>query len=117
MEKAHHDYGQSGLDKESIIAILKLLKKKYKVFISSEKELDEELETYKLNISPEKMHDVLNAAELFIGESGTMASESAFLGTKAIYVNSLPLMCYLSKNKKPVSKNISNRPIVSGIPF
>lgn len=92
---AHHDYGQSGLDINSIRGLIKLLENKYKVYISSELPLSEEFKRYELRISPEKMHDVLYYASLFIGESGTMASESAFLGTPAVYINSLPLMCYL----------------------
>ena len=35
------------------------------------------------------MHDALAYATLFIGESATMASECAMLGTPAIFVNSL----------------------------
>lgn len=98
---AHHDYGQQGLDLETKKKIIQLFKsKKYKIFISSEKELPNEFKPYQLNISPHKMHDVLASANLFIGESGTMASECALLGTTVIYVNSLPLMCYLDLAKK-----------------
>jgi predicted glycosyltransferase len=93
--QAHHDYDQSGLDINAIKSLIKLLENEYKVFISSELPLSEEFQKYKLHISPEQMHDVLYYASLFIGESGTMASESAFLGTPAVYINSLPLMCYL----------------------
>ena len=92
---AHHDYGQSGINIETKRALIGLLSKKYKVLISSEGELDDEFKQYQINIPPERMHDVLYYASLFIGESGTMASESAFLGTPAVYINSLPLMCYL----------------------
>jgi predicted glycosyltransferase len=97
--KAHHDYGQSGLTHSTLKRIIQLLETKYRVFISSEKELEPEFEKYRLEISPETMHDVLNYAELFIGESGTMASESAYLGTHAVYTNSLPLMCYLKQEQ------------------
>jgi uncharacterized protein len=92
---AHHDYGQSGINLETKRALIKLLTPKYKVLISSEGELDVEFKQYQINIPPERMHDVLYYASLFIGESGTMASESSFLGTPAVYINSLPLMCYL----------------------
>jgi len=93
--QAHHDYGQSGLNEQTISQLIKTLEKKHKVFISSELSLPEELDKYKLKVSPEKMHDVLYYASIFIGESGTMTSESAYLGTPAVYINSLPLMCYL----------------------
>ena len=44
---------------------------------------------YKLQISPEKIHDLLAYASLYIGEGATMASECAMLGIPAIYVNTL----------------------------
>lgn len=92
---AHHDYGQKGLDIETKRELINILKTKYRVLISSEGELASEFEKYQIKISPEKMHDVLASASIFIGESATMASESAILGTQAVYINSLPLMCYL----------------------
>ena len=92
---AHHDYGQSGLNLETKRKLISLLEKKYRVFISSEEELDHEFRKYQIEISPYRMHDALSFASLFVGESGTMASESAFNGTYAVYINSLPLMCYL----------------------
>ena len=98
--KAHHDYGQKGIDLKTKTALVELLQTKFKVFISSEEELPNEFIKYKLSIPTQKIHHVLYFADLFIGESGTMASESAFLGTKAIYVNSLPLMCYLKIEQK-----------------
>ncbi len=93
---AHHDYGQKGLDVETKRGLINILEtKKYRVLISSEGELAPEFKKYQIKISPEKMHDVLASASIFIGESATMASESAILGTQAVYINSLPLMCYL----------------------
>lgn len=92
---AHHDYGQSGLDIHTTRELINLLKTKYRVLISSEGELPEEFKKYRIKISPEKMHDVLAYASIFIGESATMASESTLLGTQAVYINSLPLMGYL----------------------
>ena len=92
---AHHDFGQQGLSKKDKEELISILKVKYQVFISSEGELDDSLKQYQIDVPPYKMHDVLANASLFIGESGTMASESAILGTFAVYINSLPLMCYL----------------------
>ena len=92
---AFHDVGQGGISIEQKREIVKLVEQKFKVFISSERELDQEFSKYQIKIPPEKMHDALAFASLFISESGTMASESALLGTPVIYVNSLPLMCYL----------------------
>lgn len=93
---AHHDVGHHGLNSETKSELINVLKSRFKIFISSEGDLPEEFIPYKINISPEKMHDVLAGASLFVGESATMASESALLGTKAVYINSLPLMGYLN---------------------
>jgi len=81
------------------IKIVNKLSKNYKVFISSEGELPEKFLKYKINISPEKMHDVLANAHLFIGEGATMASECAMLGTPAIYVNSLNAGTLIAQEK------------------
>lgn len=93
--KAFHDHDHSGIDNQTKRKLISIISKDYRVFISSEDILPSEFNSYKLQISPERMHDVLKYAYLFIGESGTMASECAILGTPAVYVNSLPLMSYL----------------------
>jgi uncharacterized protein len=94
--KAHHDIGQSGLNLETKLELIKILSTKYKVYISTESQFeDERIIKYAINIPPEYIHDALFYAEFFITESGTMASEAAILGTPVIYVNSLPLMGYL----------------------
>ena len=86
---ASHDIGHSGLDYRTKIELVRLISKHMRVFISSEKKIPDELIQYKIKISPDKMHDVLFYAALFVGEGATMASECAMLGTPAIYVNSL----------------------------
>ncbi len=86
---ASHDVGHSGLTLDTKIKAINLLSKHAKVFISSEGELPAHLKQYQIQIPPEKMHDALFFATLFIGEGATMASECAMIGTPAIYVNSL----------------------------
>ena len=56
---------------------------------SSENELPEELKKYEIKLSPVKMHNILYYATLYIGESGTMATEAGILGTPSIYISSL----------------------------
>ena len=46
------------------------------------------------------MHDVLYFSSLFIGESGTMASECAYFGVPTLYINTLPLMGYLKMEQE-----------------
>jgi len=85
--RASHDIGHSGISYENKIKLVKTLSRHLHVFISSEMELPEELKNYQINIPPEQMHNALAFAHLFIGESSTMATESAVLGTPSIYIN------------------------------
>jgi predicted glycosyltransferase len=81
--QAIHDAGHSGLTLDTKRKAIQTLEKYGKVFISSEKSLPKEFEKYR--ISTKGMHDLLSYATLLYGESSTMASECAVLGTHAIY--------------------------------
>lgn len=84
---ANHDVGHHGiLDK---IGLVKEIEKYGRVLITSEEQLPVELEKYKIKISPEKLHDLLCYATLYVGEGATTASECAILGTYAIYINTI----------------------------
>ena len=85
---AAHDAGQKGISFENKRKSVNEFSKHARVFISSEKELPDELTGYQLKLPPERIHHALAYAKLFFGESATMASESAMLGTPAIFVNS-----------------------------
>ena len=82
---ANHDIGQTGIaDREGFVHEMT----KYgRVFITSENELPESLKKYQITISPEKIHDLMYYATLFVGESGTMATEAACMGVHAVVVN------------------------------
>ncbi|MGK9477956.1 DUF354 domain-containing protein [Melioribacter sp. OK-6-Me] len=86
--KAHHDIGVKGLALENKIRLVDLLKTRGKVFITTEREIEPELAPYQLKISPEKIHSLMYYATMFIGDSQTMTSEAAILGTPAIKCNS-----------------------------
>ncbi|MAJ18566.1 MAG: hypothetical protein CMA06_01840, partial [Euryarchaeota archaeon] len=86
---ASHDIGQSGISQIILEKLINEIKKYSKVFITSESELPQKLEKYKLHINPTEIHNVLYFSNLFIGEGATMASECAILGTPSIYINSL----------------------------
>ncbi len=96
---AVHDIGQAGIPMELKRKLIKELSKKFKIIISSEGELPEDLRIYQNRIAPEKIHDVLAYAILYIGEGATMSSECAMLGTPAVYINSLS-MGYLEDLEK-----------------
>jgi hypothetical protein len=84
---AHHDIGHKGISLKTKLSAVNYLENEMSVFISSEKDLEPELTKYKINIPPELMHDALNYASVFYGESATMASECACLGTPAIFID------------------------------
>jgi predicted glycosyltransferase len=86
---ASHDLGQKGLTFANKVDLIEKLSANRRIFISSEQELPHEFKKLKINIPPEKIHDLLNEADLFVGEGATMASECAMLGTPAIYVNTI----------------------------
>jgi hypothetical protein len=86
--KAHHDGGAKGLSTVQKKDLIELLRSHGKIFITTEREIDPELKKYQYPISPEKMHSVLYYAKMFIGDSQTMTSEAAVLGTPSIRCNS-----------------------------
>ncbi len=84
---ASHDYGTKGMDAKLKKRAVERISRFCRVFVSSELPLDTEMEQYKLQISPWRIHHALYYANLLFGESATMASEAAVLGTPAIYIN------------------------------
>ncbi len=87
--KAHHDVGKRGLSHEMKERIVAKIRRKMKVFITSEMPLPPSLQQYSFRIPAEKMHDALALASLYVGEGITMTSEAAVLGTPAININPL----------------------------
>lgn len=86
--KAHHDIGVQGLSLDNKRRLIDRLKSHGKIFITTEKDIDPEFAEYKLALAPEKVHSLLNYATMFIGDSQTMTSEAAVLGTPALKCNS-----------------------------
>src|SRR5690606_15255615 len=58
-----------------------------RVFVTSEGQLPEDLEQYRISIPFDKMHDAIYYSSLLFGESATMASEAAVLGTPSIFMD------------------------------
>lgn len=85
--KAHHDVGVQGLSLQIKRKLISLLMQYGKVFITSESEIDSEFENYQIRIAPHKIHSFIYYATMLIGDSQTMTSEAAVLGTPAIRSN------------------------------
>lgn len=85
---ANHDINNYGFSDSEKIELVKILKENGQVYISSEGKLPSELEKFKIKIPASKIHHVLHFANMYIGDSQSMATESALLGTPAIRYNS-----------------------------
>lgn len=85
---AHHDVGQRGVSEELLRDILAMAGDTYRVYISSEKPLAAEFESHRLPIPPAQMHHALACASLLVGDSQTMTSEAAVLGTPSVRISS-----------------------------
>ncbi len=81
-----HDVGHKGID--DVENFIKELEKYAQVFIISEGPIDKKYEKFRLKVKPEKMHDLLYYASMYVGEGATMASEAGILGTPSIYISS-----------------------------
>ncbi|MCP4148716.1 MAG: DUF354 domain-containing protein [bacterium] len=87
--KAHHDVGVKGLSLEQKLKLVETLEKEGRVFITTEREIEPELKKYQLKIPSHKIHSFIHYATMLVGDSQTMTSEAAVLGTPAIRCNSL----------------------------
>lgn len=81
---ASHDIGIEGLSDSRLIQIINILKKSGKVLISAERKLPEHLEPFLIKAEPNDVLNLLHFATIFIGDSGTMSSEAAILGTPTL---------------------------------
>lgn len=80
-----HDIGDKGFS--HLRSVVETLSHYGRVLISSENPLPPNLAQHSVTVSPEHIHHLLAFAKLFIGESATMASESAILGVPSIFVS------------------------------
>lgn len=96
---AIHDAHTVGLDEQQRIGLVERLGSHGRVVISSEGPLPPPLEPLRYRLGPERIHHVLAAADLFVGDSGTMAAEAGVLGTPALRLSSWigPVRGYLGR--------------------
>lgn len=87
--RAAHDAGHGGFREADKRALVRRLSQRMRVVLSSEAELPPDLEHHRLRLPPEHIHHLLAFANLTAGEGATLATESALLGTPALYVSSL----------------------------
>lgn len=85
--KAHHDSGIKGIDANIAAKIIEILKPYGNVYITSERPLENQFEQYRIHINPLDMHHVMAFADLYIGDSQTMAAEAGVLGIPFVRFN------------------------------
>jgi predicted glycosyltransferase len=85
---ANHDVNRRGFSDQEKAAFVKELGKLARVYISSEAPLGEDLQKYRIRIPPAHIHHALHFASLYLGDSQTMATEAALLGTPSVRCNS-----------------------------
>ncbi|HJV78361.1 MAG TPA: DUF354 domain-containing protein [Paludibacter sp.] len=84
---AYHDNGIRGIEANLAEKIIQLLKPHGTVYISAERELEPQFEEYRIVINPLDMHHVMAFAQLYIGDSQTMAAEAGVLGVPFVRYN------------------------------
>lgn len=84
---AVHDVGVRGFSLDDKRRLVAELRKYGHVFISSEKELPEDLAKHQLSIPKSKIHDVISFAKVVVTDTQTMATEAAVLGVPAVRFN------------------------------
>lgn len=85
---ASHDVNQNGFSNNDIYRLVEAIEPYANIFVTSEKEFPKNLKKYAIRINPADMHHYMRQADLFIGESGSMATEASYLGTHSIVLNS-----------------------------
>ena len=86
---AYHDVGHAGLSPEGLRDLVGTLSAYGRVFVSAEGDVPADVEAERLGTDPADIHHVLYYADLYVGDSGTMSTEAALLGTPAIRTNTM----------------------------
>lgn len=87
--KAVHDIHESGISEEHLKEIIRLFtRKQYKVAVSSERPISSEFDPYLIKGNFSHIFHVMAFSSGYIGESPTMAVETAILGRPAVLINS-----------------------------
>lgn len=99
--KAHHDFKARGLPLEVAKRLVDMLSEHGRVLISSEGELRPEFKCYKFPLSPDKLHDILAFASMYIGDSQTVTAEAAMMGVPSLRCNTFAgRITYLNELEK-----------------
>ena len=95
---ASHDWGESGLDLAAKGEVIRRLRERGRVFVSSETKLRGQWAEFQMQVPPHRMHDALAFATLVVGDSQSVAAEAAYLGVPSLRVSTYAgRVCYLQE--------------------
>lgn len=83
--QANHDLGEQGWSETTLRGVVQRLEQQGRVIISTESPLPLDLANRAYHGPPEHLHHLLAFCRGCVGESATLASESAVLGVPAVY--------------------------------
>ncbi|MFW5949054.1 MAG: DUF354 domain-containing protein [Halolamina sp.] len=86
---AHHDRGRAGFPPDTVRRLVDDLGEAGAVYVSSESPLPDHLAAHAPPVPVDAMHDLLAFADCYVGDSSTMATEAAVLGTPSVRFNPL----------------------------
>ncbi|USZ76553.1 DUF354 domain-containing protein [Halorussus vallis] len=81
---ALHDVGEAGFSGADKCELVESLSEHGTVYVSSESPLPAAFDDHRLPVPPHLAHDLLYHADLYVGDSATMSTEAALLGTPAV---------------------------------
>jgi predicted glycosyltransferase len=109
--KAHHDKGIKGLSLEQKLKLIEILKPHGKILITTERNIEPELQAFQMTITPDKAHSLMAYATMFLGDSQTMTSEAAVLGTPSLRCNTFAgRISYLEEQEKKYGLTFAYHP-------
>jgi hypothetical protein len=85
---AHHDRGIRGIDAAFLRRLKTEVEGKLRLLITSERALPDDLAADRLALPAHRIHHALAAAEFYLGDSQSMTTEAAMLGTPAFRMSS-----------------------------
>jgi predicted glycosyltransferase len=85
---AYHDVGRHGIEQVTLRELVSYLSARGRVYVSAERELPPGVDAEPLPTPAHLVHDLLAFANCYVGDSGTMSTEAALLGTPAVRVAS-----------------------------
>jgi len=82
---ASHDFSHGGVQRRELADLMNRLNQMGKVVLTSEELIEGDF--CHIRVDPLEIHHVMAFSTLYIGESATMAAESAVLGVPAVYIS------------------------------